>query len=319
SIKNSDLAASYYYLKQRVNLAGGIFHYRNLLNSNFTSLGEIYDQTRTFSERNYGVFGLASYPFTTFTRLDFELQAFISEKTFYDFDPFVGLYFETGRQSDRVVQPSLSYVHDSTLYGRWGPVTGTRYAISFSPTLGLSDEDVDRATSFVDYRRYFQMWDRNTFVFRFVGAQSVGKTPRNFVIGGPWTLRGWDVYDFERVGLDGAPLYPNLLGQKMLLMNLEYRFPALDAIIFGWPGRWGIGGIEGAAYFDVGTAFDDEVQFFGSTPSGAFKLQDLNADFGFGIRVALGFLPLKFDWAWKTDFARTARTPQFNFSSGPQF
>lgn len=318
SLENSDLAASYYYLKRRVNLAGGIFHYRNFINSNFTSLGEVYDRNRLFSERNYGVFGLASYPFSQFNRVDFEVQAFVSEKTFYDYDQFSGFYFESGKERDRLLQPSLSYVHDSTFYGSMGPITGSRWLVSFSPAVPLSDDDVDRVTTFVDYRRYFRMWDRNSLAFRVVGAQSNGSNPRNFVVGGPWTLRGWDVFDFEDVDAVGDPLNPGLLGRKMLLMNLEYRFPAVDALILGWPGRWGIGGVEGAAFFDTGAAFDDEIKLTRSG-RGLLQLDELNANVGVGVRVNVGWLPLKFDWAWKTDLTGIEPGAQFHFSIGPQF
>jgi Tol biopolymer transport system component len=321
SLKNSDLAASYTYLKRRVNLSGGVFHYRNILNSNFTSIGEVYSDNRLFTERNYGVFGLASYPITQFNRFDLELSAFVSDKRFYEYSPVTGYYEQVGgRQKDKLVQPSLSYVHDSTFYGQTGPVTGSRYQISFSPAIPVGGEEgVDRTTTFVDYRRYFHLWDRNSLALRLVGAQSVGAQPRLFVIGGPQTLRGWDIYDFEKVNFDGSPQHPNLVGSKMFLMNLEYRFPFVDALILGWPGRFGIGGISGAVFFDTGSAFNDHFRFFDHTESGAWRLRDLKADFGFGIRANIGFLPLRFDWAWRTDLAETSDAIRYSFSIGPSF
>jgi len=273
SIKYSDLAASYYYLKRRINYAGGIFHYRNFLNSNFTSLGEVYDRNQLFAERNYGVFGLASLPLTQFDRIDFELQAFISEKTFYDTDDGF-FYFESETQRDRLIQPSLSFVHDSSLYGpgSHGPITGSRWLVSFSPAIPLSSNDVDRNTTFLDYRRYFRLWGRNSLAFRTVGAVSNGGTPRQFVVGGPSTLRGWDIFDFERLDEDGNPRHDNLLGRKLFLMNVEYRFPLVDALILGWPGRFGIGGIGGAVFFDAGSAWNDGFRAFNTDKNGNFVL-----------------------------------------------
>ncbi|NNM35184.1 MAG: BamA/TamA family outer membrane protein [Gemmatimonadetes bacterium] len=320
SIKYSDLAASYYYLKRRINYAGGIFHYRNFLNSNFTSLGEVFDRSQLFSERNYGVFGLASLPLTQFDRVDFEVQAFISEKTFYDTDNGF-IYFESGTQRDRLIQPSLSYVHDSALYGpsSHGPVSGSRWLVSFSPAIPLSSDDVDRTTTFADYRKYFRLWGRNSLAFRAVGAISAGGTPRQFVVGGPSTLRGWDIFDFERVDSEGNPRFDNLLGRKLFLMNLEYRFPLVDALILGWPGRFGIGGIGGAVFFDTGSAWNDRFRAFNRDDNGNFILQDLNANYGFGIRARVGFIPLKFDWAWKTDFVTSGGDAQYTFSIAPEF
>ena len=320
SLKYSDLAASYYYLKRRVNYGFGVFHYRNYINSNYTSLGEVFERSRLFTERNYGLYGLASVPFTQFDRLDLELQAFTSDRTFYRIDQD-GFVYETSSSSAQLIQPSLTYVHDTAFYGPHGPVTGTRYLASFSPALPLSDSSVKRTTSFLDYRKYAHIWYRNSLAFRFVGASSRGPDPRQFTVGGPGTLRGFDVFDFEDLapGTD-QPLYPNLLGRNLLLMNLEYRFPLVDYLIFGWPGRFGLSGIGASVFFDTGSAFDQEIDKFQvfSREGGPLRLADLNADFGFGIRANVGWLPLKFDWGWKTDFAQTGK-PQFNFSIGPDF
>jgi len=319
SLKYSDLAASYAYQKRRVNLAGGVFHYRNYINSSFTSIGEITDRSQIFSERNYGVFGLASYPMTQFDRVDFELQMFVNEKTFYETLDFIN-YREAGTDYDRLVQPSFSYVHDSAFYGLHGPVMGSRYVLSFAPALPLLDENVDRATSFVDFRRYFRMFSRQSFALRLVGAQSTGQTARQFVVGGPGTLRGWDIFDFEEHLQDPSDTrYQNLLGNKMVLFNAEYRFPLIDALFLGWPGSFGIGGIGGAVFYDMGGAFGSSFKAFGRSEQGDFRLQGLNADYGFGIRANLGFLPLKFDWAWRTDLDKTEPHVQYNFSIAPEF
>lgn len=319
SIEYSDLAASYYYLKSRWNLGVGVFHYRNFVNSNFTSLGEIYDRNRRFSERNYGIFGLASYPFSQFSRVDIELQAFVSEKTFYQYDPLLFAYFETGdKEQASLIQPNISFVNDSTLYSYSGPAGGSRWLVSFAPAVPVGGEDVDRVTSYADYRKYFQLWERNTFAVRFVGALSNGAQPRQFVVGGPSTLRGWDIFDFEDIDANGDPRFPNLLGNKMALMNMEYRFPFVDALIIGWPGRWGIGGVQGAAFFDAGAAWTDEIKL--TRGDGALlRLDELRANIGFGIRTNIGYIPLKFDWAWKTDLSRVESGAQFHFSIAPQF
>ena len=319
SIEYSDLAASYYYLKRRWNLGFGVFHYRNFINSNFTSLGEVYDRNRRFSERNYGVFGLASYPFSQFSRLDVELQAFVSEKRFFEYDELLRAYFLTDeRESARLVQPSFSYVHDSTLYDQLGPATGDRWLVSFAPAIPLGDEDVDRVTTFFDYRKYMQLWERNTLAVRFLGALSNGGDPRRFVVGGPSTLRGWDIFAFEDVDAFGDPLEPTLLGRKMALMNVEYRFPFVDALIIGWPGRWGIGGVQGAVFFDTGAAWDDQIKLTRGD-GGLLRLDELNASLGFGMRMNIGYIPLKFDWAWKTDVYRVEPGVQFHFSIAPRF
>ncbi len=319
SLKDSDLAASYYYLKRRVNLGFGVFHYKNFFNSNFTTLGEVFDRSRLFSERNYGFFGLASRPFSTFNRLDFEVQAFVADRTFYELDTLSGYYFETSHTKAQLIQPSLSLIHDSAFYGPNGPLTGSRWTLNFSPALPIGRDGLDRVTGFGDYRKYIHFGRGNAIATRFTGAYSNGSDPNAFVLGGPYTLRGWDTFDFEKSVEGDDPLYQNLVGRKMLLMNLEYRFPAIDAVFFGWPGRFGIGGIGGVAFFDLGSAFGSAFKPFGKTGNGNFRFQDFKADYGLGMRVNFLGLPFKFDWAWKTDFARTYGNMQFTFSIGPEF
>ena len=104
-----------------------------------------------------------------------------------------------------------------------------------------------------------------------------------------------------------------------LEVNFEYRFPLIDFLLMGWPGRFALGPIGAVGFFDIGSAFDDTFKPFAKTPAGNLVLNDLNADFGFGIRARLGWLPLRFDWGWKTDFVDTAPKPQFSFSIAPDF
>jgi outer membrane protein assembly factor BamA len=69
----------------------------------------------------------------------------------------------------------------------------------------------------------------------------------------------------------------------------------------------------------MGGAFGSSFKAFGRSEKGDFRLQGLNADYGFGIRASLGFLPLKFDWAWRTDLDKTEPHVQYNFSIAPEF
>ncbi len=129
SLENSDIAASYASLKHRWDLGGGIFHFKNYYNSAFTSVGEVLPDDVFFSERNYGLFLNASYPFSTFRRLSFELQGLVSERTDYSFDP-TGFYLVAANEvTHRILQPSVNFVHDSAFYGNYGPVTGSRLSL----------------------------------------------------------------------------------------------------------------------------------------------------------------------------------------------
>jgi Tol biopolymer transport system component len=310
SFDNSDLAASYFYLARRINLGMGLFHYRNYYNAAVSSVGELLPEDTFFSERNYGFFGLASYPLNTFERLDLELQVLESERTTYGLDS-TGTYLVPGpRRRVRLAQPNLSFVHDTAYYGPFGPVTGSRFALSWSPSLPISRGSLDRTTYTADLRKYWHPWRRNTFALRLVGAASVGEDPRYFVLGGPFTLRGYRFYDYQT--------RTHLSGTHFLMCNLEYRLPLLDYLIFGWPGRWGLANIGATLFLDMGTAWTDEVRFFGRDATDRWGFADLRGDYGIGLRTRILFLPIKLDWAWRTDL-RHSQEPVFQFSIGPEF
>jgi len=309
AVDNSDLAATYTYLKRRIDLSTGVFLLNNFYNSVMTSVGEILTEDTLFKERNYGFFGRASYPLSIFERIDLDLQILNSDRTDYDYDEF-GFLVPVAKRRSRLLQPTLGMVHDNALYGLHGPLAGSRWSLSVAKGLPLSDSSLDRFNFVGDLRKYWLPFRRNSLALRLTYAHSAGEDPRGFVIGGPWTLRGYRYYDYQTLD--------NLAGTKMALMSLEYRLPFVDYLIFGWPGQWGLTGIGGAIFFDAGCAWFDRVEFFGDDARGRWGMQDLRGDFGLGLRANVFWLPLKFDWAWRTDL-RTVDGSVFHFSIGPDF
>lgn len=310
SVSNSDLAATYYYLRRRIDLGVGLFHYKNYYSSAITSVGELLPGDTFFSERNYGLYGVASYPFSTFQRLDLELELMRSQRTLLDLDPTGQYLIATDERTVTLAQPSLSFVHDSAFFGGHGPVTGSRLALSWAPALPLGGEALRRQTFALDARRYWQPLRRNTLALRLIGAVSDGADSRKFVLGGPFTLRGYRFYDFETID--------KLAGSKLAMANFEYRLPFVDYLVFGWPGRWGLSGLGGTLFFDIGAAWDGKLRMFGPDDRGRTALRDLRADYGLGLRTRLSFLAIKLDWAWKTDLRRREGAV-FHFSIGPEF
>ena len=310
SLSDSDLAASYVYLKRRVDVGVGLFHFKNYYNTAVTSVGELLPDDTFFSERNYGLFASASYPFSTFRRVSLELQAFASERTAYSLDPSGTLLVADGSRTDTLLQPTLTYVHDSAYYGWYGPVTGSRLLLQFAPSLAVGGGTLDRRTAVLDLRRYWLPARGNTLALRLLAAASTGDDPRAFVLGGPFTLRGYDFYDYRTTS--------HLAGPKIAMANLEYRLPLLDAVYFGWPARWGFGPVGATLFLDLGAAWDDAFSPFGDDAAGRWGLRDLRGCFGIGLRTRLGFLPLKFDWGRRTDL-RSADGAEFQFSIGPEF
>jgi len=316
-IEDSDAMLTYYYLKKRIDYGVGVFHFKNYLNSRATSLGEGFSNYQLFSERNYGVFGLVSVPFNKFYRMDLGLQAYISDREFFErSDPYTTgfLYQRTDQSRRRLVEPSLAFIHDSSFFGPFGPVEGSRWRVEASQGVGVTSDAVSRTTGYLDYRWYKMLWYRNSFAFRVLGGASVGDDKRTFFLGGPLALRGFD-WDDRRVR-----------GSRFGMTSFEYRFPLVDALIFGWPGRWGFTNIGGTAFFDAGLAWDNEIDpgldndsptLFRSGVSG-LQFQDLKGDYGFGTYFNLGYLLLNFQFAWQTDL-KTTGDYQFHFFIGPTF
>jgi Tol biopolymer transport system component len=311
AFEDSDLMFSYYYLKKRIDYAVGAFQFKNYLNSRVSSVGETFLDYRLFTERNYGIFGLVSFPFSTFSRLDLELQAFISEREFFDtmeINEFGDYTLIPGeRTTRRLVQPTLSLVHDSAYYGLFGPVIGSRWMLSVSRTIPFSGDDISRTTGFFDYRKYLPVFYRNYLAFRTMGAVSDGSDNKLFFLGGPLTMRGYD--------------YLQLSGSRMFMASLEYRYPLLDALIFGWPGRWGIGNIGGTLFIDTGSVWGEDTYIEPIDPRIKPRtIEDINfySDFGIGFYMRFGFLIMNFQIGWPTDFSRTGE-PMYHFYLGPMF
>jgi len=309
AIDNSDLGVTYTYLKRRVDLSLGAFLYNNYYNSVITSVGELLTDDTLFREKNYGFFGRASYPLSTFERFDLDLQILNSDRTEFAFDDD-GFLVPVNKRRNRLLQPTLGFVHDNALFGLHGPVAGSRWSVSVARGLPLSDSSLDRWNVVADLRKYWQPSRRTSFALHATYAHSGGDDPRAFVIGGPWTLRGYRYYDFQTLD--------NLAGNKLALMQLEYRIPIVDYLIFGWPFQWGLTGIGGAVFFDAGAAWTGDIQLFGRNAAGEWGLQDLRGDWGLGLRANFFGLPLKFDWAWRTDLRRIDGS-MFHFSIGPNF
>jgi outer membrane protein assembly factor BamA len=198
----------------------------------------------------------------------------------------------------------------SALYGSHGPVTGSKWYLAYSYAFPLSRDSLVRWTTVADYRKYWLPWRRNSFATRLNVAWSDGQNPRAWVLGGPWTLRGYEFYDYQEVS--------HLAGTRLFLWSMEYRLPAVDALIFGWPFRWGFADVGATAFFDVGAAWSDDLVAFDTDADGNWGFRDLRGSVGFGIRTNVMFLPIRFDWAWKTDLRRIYGNV-FHFSIGPDF
>ncbi len=317
-LKNSDYGLAYYYLPKKIDWGIEAYHtarFVYLSNGLFSNL---------YRFRNFGGVVSARIPFNRFYRLDagLSLQRVSSE----NLDNFL-----VPIDKSTYFIPSLSFVHDNTLWGYTSPIEGVRYNLTVFGNTGFFNKKQSFYSVVWDYRRYFRFWFDNSFAFRFSGGYSGGGSPQRFFIGGTesWLNREFATGDIPvRTAADFAFLTPALplrgyryaerIGTKYALLNLELRMPLIRYLLTG-PIPLLFRNILGTAFIDVGSAWDDtkNLKFIGKDEFGKWETKDLFIGTGFGARVFFLFL-WRFDVAWSYDL-KNFSVPKYYISIGLDF
>jgi Tol biopolymer transport system component len=279
-LANSDVFLAYSNLAHRTNYTVAAFQYRSdlLLFSSPTS-----DEVESNIYRGGAV--VFSRPFSRFRRVEYGAEAAALDKgvLLYNYD--LGTISQQVKDKTYLyVAPKLGLVADNALYGSTGPINGGRSSYTAEHAFG----DVSYTTLLMDWRRYNNISQSYAFAQRLIAGTSFGRDPRLFRFGGAFTFRGAD--------------YGDLKGSNALLGNLEFRFPLIEQLRFGWPGRITLGGINGVLFLDAASSWSE-----GSTPRffskvGGFHADDLLFAFGAGARVNLGYFILRYDYGRGTNF-----------------
>lgn len=295
-LRNSDYSLLFANLKHRIDYGFGIFH-----NADYFLGGNGLQRFR-----NYGANIFAYYGISRYRRWEAALTWFNVKLEYLDYN--IPDQFAT------TVLPQISYVFDNVLYGYTGPVSGTRYYATalFSPKYVKDSRDF---TSFVlDWRRYFMINSDYQFAVRFTTGASVGADPQTFFVGGidNWINRKFkggirieridDIYFANFITpLRGARFYERE-GDRFFLTNLEFRFPMIKYLSFGFPPLT-FANIRGTMFTDIGTAWKEKEQsklrFFRNDPRKGLITQDLVIGYGLGTRIYFFGLLLRLDVAWK--------------------
>jgi outer membrane protein insertion porin family len=172
---------------------------------------------------------------------------------------------------------SLMRVYDSR-DNVFSPTEGNRVSLTAEfagKTLG-GDFNYNKYTA--ESRNYIKVGHAQVVALRGTVGYADGKMPDSgrFAVGGSDTLRGYRDDQFK--------------GDKMLAATAEYRFPIASKV-------------EGVAFSDIGKAWTGE----------GYKLNDLEASVGVGIRVSTPIGPIRLDYAKGGQGAKT------HFSFGGQF
>ncbi len=320
SLEDSDFQMLYYYLPKRIDYGFTALHTKDYYYV-ITDRSQVW-----FSDRIYGGGVFLSYPFSKFTRVDFDVTFLdISREQFS---------FERGwsRKKLRTLIPGINLVNDTIIWGFTGPVNGSRSVLSLEYSPDMNFNQLYFTTVSADARKYIRIGKKYNVALRFSGGASFGQNPQRFFLGGTenWInskfsrTDTWDIESFYFARFP-APLrgtnYYELVGTRYMLLNTEFRYPFIQHISLGWPLPIAMHNIGGALFMDVGGAWTEDSTFrpVESGLNGLPRLKGLKAGYGFGLRANLGIAILKLDAAWRTNLAVSDHKPRYYFSLGSEF
>lgn len=309
-LRNADYVLAYEYLARRTDWSFSTFHQSRLL-ADFDSPVPTY-----FRYRNYGISVEASYPINKFRRIDIEVGLIGVNK--------VDITDITRASVTRVlVTPRITWTRDVTVAGPLSRVGGSRYAISaLGSGLTLTDDPVQFFTVMGDAQMYkgFDRAGRFVLALRASGAVSFGPNRQLFYTSGVlnWVNRSFDdvngfpisnVTDF----VFATPILPlrgfninERNGSKFALVNAEFRFPVVRALIPTYIPLLPLYNIHGQVFTDVAGIWNDERESFDGAAE-SFQVEDrvfpdeLLVGMGFGLRTFFLGFPIRWDVAWPFD------------------
>lgn len=300
SITDADLYFSYANLTRRLNYAVTLFQYRNDYYI-YTAETEPEFQSQIFR----GVELMASRPFSKFSRFELGLRGESITSSVFE-ESFYG-YREVRGDPQYFAEPFVALVHDNVLYGYTGPINGRRSRLSLEHAFG----DLTFGTGILDVRNYTNIRHRYTIASRFIAGASVGENLQYFRVGGPYTFRGID--------------YGDLRATRVGLLNLEFRFPLIEQVRFGWPLPLDLRGINGVLFVDGAAGWYGDgaemapMQLVEAEPFTGRIENAYGFAYGAGARVNLGIFVLRWDWGQRTDFRRNLGAPFAFFTLAADF
>ena len=286
------------------------------------------EQIEIFRQTVRQLSGYVAYPFNRSQRVEFQAGA-----QHIDFDHHITTRtysLATGRQitEEREDFPagesltlgtgSAALVYDNSFFGATSPIVGQRYRFEVAPVLGT----INFTTGLADFRRYFMPLRPFTVAARVlhVGRYGPGADDdriQPLYLGYPSLVRGYDFASFSSAECPqnlslGCPVIDRLVGSRMLVGNVELRFPLFGLLGLG-EGYYGFLPIEAAVFYDAGVAWtgSEGARMFGGT-------RDVVTSAGVTLRLNFfGYAIGSLDWV--KAFERPTRGWMFRFSFTPGF
>jgi len=218
----------------------------------------------------------------------------------------------------RLATATAALVYDTSVFGATSPVSGQRSRLEVVPAFG----SLSFTTALADYRRYFMPARFYTVAVRGLHyGRYGGDSERGLLfplfLGYPELVRGYGLGSFRQAECQAGPsgsceVFDRLLGSRMLVGNVELRFPLLRP--FGVrSGMYGPIPVEVAFFADGGVAWTAN-----QVPSFAGGVRRPVSSAGVSFRVnAFGFAVVQADLAYP--FQRPGRGWVWGFSLTPGF
>ncbi|MCH8328759.1 MAG: hypothetical protein IID15_09610, partial [Candidatus Marinimicrobia bacterium] len=262
SLENSDYFFTYHFLPYRTNYYFTLFHTALLLQQRGGSLDRL---------RHYGMDLVASFPIDRFKRIEAGLV--VTSAVYSQFSLNSSFqYEEAKRLTLTTAVPRLGFVLDNAEWSYLYPLGGWRASVNLQASPKFSNESLSFTTLSFDIRRYGRLWGGTSFAARVSGGVSSGADAQRFLVGGlPWLmssdsdgrykntsfLQNEDIlktlyFSKYLTPLRGTQLM-EMVAERAVLLNLEYRFPFL---IYYFPALGMLGQIGGVAFLDAGQVWN---------------------------------------------------------------
>jgi outer membrane protein assembly factor BamA len=280
------------------------------------------------------VSGFGFYPLNRFQRVEFGVTASAISDRLQQireaYNPTTGFPTDDPRSKEfnldgaNYVMPSAALVFDNSLMGYVGPFYGRRYRIEFAQTIG--NWRFSQVTA--DYRRYDKIVGPIVLATRALYFGRIGRDADQFLIfaGSTDLIRGNTSGSYRRnecrnsndAGTQtGCAELDRLVGTQIGVGTVELRFPILNPS-FGLPAV--IPPIEGALFYDIGVAWDDQTTLKWNRQAGdsPLRVRTPLQTLGISVRTNLfGFAVARLDYSIPQE--RRAIKGLWTFSLGPAF
>jgi Tol biopolymer transport system component len=323
-LRNSDYVITYAYLPNRIDWSVSSYHMSRLLPD--------FNRLTYYRYRQYGASVAASYPLDKFRRVDSEIYL-LGVSQIDIGDP------ASPTANKLLLYPSLTYTADYSTPGMMYPVGGRRMALNVSGSpVGFRGGSGEFVT-FLGDGRYYTSFSRGSYAlaFRVSAGASFGPGQQLFFSSGTqnWINRRFDsergfpiddVSDF----VFARPVMPlrgfdinTASGSQFGLLNAEFRFPLVRALLPGPLPMLPIHNLQGTAFIDSGVIWGGDaasrrLRIVSRDDELGRRFDDLMVGAGVGLRsILLGF-PIRFDWAWPFD-GHSFGPNRFYFSVGLDF